>query len=185
MTLRRTVISGALAAGALIPLSQPAAAAPSVQGLTRREEKKAIDSTAAGLQELFETGGLRLDTGEFVEITLDEILARMEEQISEAPPTDMASVMWDWNRFGNCVAKELGVATAKEIIKAFNEPRVRRALKSRQWRVASSIFFETVKKVSPKLARFLIKKAANSLLPGGVVGIIVVAVAKCGVKEVI
>lgn len=86
----------------------------------------------------------------------------------------------DWLR---AWAKKLGIADAKAIIKAFAEPKVRKALKSRQWKVASSIAFNILKKTSPKIASFLIKKAAHSVLPGGAVGALAVAVGACALGE--
>lgn len=81
------------------------------------------------------------------------------------------------------MSKKLGIADAKAIIKAFAEPKVRKALKSRQWKVASSIAFNILKKTSPKIASFLIKKAAHSVLPGGAVGALVIAVGACALGE--
>ena len=79
--------------------------------------------------------------------------------------------------------KKLGIADVKAIVLAFTEPQVRRALKSRQWKVASSIAFNILKKASPKLASFLIKKAAGSLLPGGAIGILAFSAGQCALGE--
>ncbi|MBD8020476.1 hypothetical protein [Brevibacterium gallinarum] len=90
---------------------------------------------------------------------------------------------WNWNSFANCTANGLGVKAAQEIVKAFAEPKVRKALKSKQYKKASSIAFNILKKTSPKIASFIIKRAANAALPGGVVTFFSIPVGKCAVKE--
>lgn len=102
------------------------------------------------------------------------------------PTVPAAAVALQWNNehFAQRLAKKIGIADVKEIIKAFAEPKVRSALKSKQWKKASSIAFNILKKTSPKIASFIIKKAANSLLPGGVVGMLALAAGQCALGEI-
>lgn len=79
----------------------------------------------------------------------------------------------------------MGVNAGKELIKIFAEPKIRKALKSKQWKKASSIAFNLLKKSSPEIAKFIIKKAANALLPGGLITFSAFPIAKCAVKELI
>lgn len=100
-----------------------------------------------------------------------------------APSLQVQAVRWNWTSFGKCTAKELGVKVAQEIVKAFAEPKVRKALKSKQYKKASSIAFNILKKTSPKIAKFIIKRAANAALPGGVVTFFAIPIGKCAIKE--
>lgn len=67
--------------------------------------------------------------------------------------------------------------------KAVSKP-VLDALKSRQWRVTSSIIHTNLSRIpAVKGASLVIKKRANKLLPAGLPGQIVWIAGKCGVKE--
>ncbi|MBV7411460.1 hypothetical protein KRX56_01720 [Dermabacteraceae bacterium TAE3-ERU27] len=91
--------------------------------------------------------------------------------------------LWKGNRFGRCMSKKLGIADVKAVIKAFSEPQVRAALKSRQWKKASSIAFNILKRMSPRLAKELIKRATHYVLPGGAVGALAFALTQCSLGE--
>ena len=118
-----------------------------------------------------------------MDVLLDQYDKGGNLAVAVAGASQVSALSWDWNHFGSCMAKKLGIADAKAIIKAFAEPKVRKALKSRQWKVASSIAFNILKKTSPKIASFLIKKAAHSVLPGGAVGALAIAVGACALGE--
>lgn len=151
------------------------------------EELAYVERTAAELQEVEEQGGITLDDGTFQPFNFDMLLDQYDKggnvAVAVAGTSQISALSWDWNHFGNCMSKKLGIADAKAIIKAFAEPKVRKALKSRQWKVASSIAFNILKKTSPKIASFLIKKAAHSVLPGGAVGALVIAVGACALGD--
>ncbi|QPK81167.1 hypothetical protein G7Y41_09045 [Schaalia sp. ZJ405] len=90
-----------------------------------------------------------------------------------------------WSTFASCVGNGLAASFGIDILKrAFNH-EVRNALKSRQWKVASSIIFRNLNKyLGKKAAQIIIKKIAAKVLPGGLPGQIAWLVAKCGVKEI-
>lgn len=155
-------------------------------GLTP-EELAYVEQTALELQEIEEKGGVTLDDGTFQPLNFDLLLDQFDKEgnlaVAAVGTSRVAALSWDWNHFGRCMAKKLGIADAKAIIKAFAEPKVRKALKSRKWKVASSIAFNILKKTSPKIASFLIKQAARQVLPGGAVGALAVAVGACALGE--
>ncbi|MGO3089257.1 MAG: hypothetical protein ACTII7_06180 [Galactobacter sp.] len=169
-----------------------------------KEEDLFIARTAAELKEIDETGTLVTGDGTVESVDLDELLDELERaealdtgsspgltglqtvpQPGTTPSGMVTTYKWSWSRFGNCVAKGLGVNAGKELIKVFAEPKVRKALKSKQWKKSSSIAFNLLKKSSPKIAKFIIKKAANALLPGGLITFFAFPIAKCAVKELI
>ncbi|MGL5406323.1 MAG: hypothetical protein ACRDAX_05990 [Propionibacteriaceae bacterium] len=91
-----------------------------------------------------------------------------------------------WESFSNCVGDGLSQAFAIDILKQAINKEVVDALKSRQWRVASSIIHKNLSKlVGSKGASFIIKKIANKALPGGLPGQLAWIAGKCGVKEFI
>ncbi len=91
-----------------------------------------------------------------------------------------------WENYAKCVGNGVAAAFGIDILKrAINKPVVD-ALKSRQWRVASSIIHSNLKRIlGSKGASLVIKKIANKALPGGLPGQIVWIAGKCGVKEFI
>lgn len=197
-TSRRALLLAAPAAG-LATLASSAARAESNDSLEDTsalsvEELELINGTAAGLEEVDATGGIVLEDGTFQDFDFDALFAALDAGGSEqkamasaaAPAGPAVAVAMKWNNehFAKCLAKKIGIADVKEIIKAFAEPKVRKALKSKQWKKASSIAFNILKKTSPKIASFIIKKAANSVLPGGVVGMLALAAGQCALGEI-
>ncbi|PCC29629.1 hypothetical protein CIK76_04325 [Glutamicibacter sp. BW80] len=161
--------------------------------VTPEEERAFIEQSAKEFAELDATGGVTLPDGSFYRMDVDQLVQKLamaedglsvsSSQIAAGGQIGRAAVSWDWNSFGSCVAKEMGIKAAVELAKVFAEPKVRKALKSKQWRKASSIAYERLKKISPKVAKLIIKKAANSVLPGGIVTVIAIPVGKCAIKE--
>ncbi|MBP3223555.1 MAG: hypothetical protein J6M18_06495 [Actinomycetaceae bacterium] len=90
-----------------------------------------------------------------------------------------------WNSFANCIANKIANIFGMDILKrAFNQ-QVRTALKSRQWKVASSIIHKNITKiVGKKAASFLVIQIAKKALPGGLPGQIAFAAGKCAIKEI-
>lgn len=157
------------------------------------EEVAVVNNTAAGLADVETNGGIRLEDGTFQAFDFDMLFEALDgghtnqtALVAAATSRSPAAVtpQWDNSHFGKCLAKKIGIADIKAIIKAFAEPKVRKALKSKQWKKASSIAFNILKKTSPKIAKFLIKKAAHSVLPGGVVGVLALAAGQCALGEI-
>ena len=161
--------------------------------VTDEDEQAFIERSAIEFAELDATGGVTLPDGSFYKMDIEQLVQNLSlvddgfknssTRLVYGGQVGVAALSWDWNSFGNCVAKELGIKAAVEFAKVFAEPRVRKALKSKQWRKASSIAYERLKKISPKVAKLIIKKAANSVLPGGIVTVIAIPVGKCAIKE--
>lgn len=70
----------------------------------------------------------------------------------------------NWNTFANCVGNGIAKSFGLDVLKkAFNK-EVRQALKSRKWKVASSIMHRNLKKIlGKKAASFVIKKLQRKL----------------------
>lgn len=90
-----------------------------------------------------------------------------------------------WGTFANCVGNGLAKSFGLDVLKrAFNQ-EVRKALKSRQWKVASSVMHRNLKKfLGKKVASYVIKLIASKALPGGLPGQIAFQAGKCAIKEV-
>lgn len=90
-----------------------------------------------------------------------------------------------WGTFANCVGNGLAKSFGLDVLKrAFNQ-EVRKALKSRQWKVASSVMHRNLKKfLGKKVASYVIKLIASKELPGGLPGQIAFQAGKCAIKEV-
>lgn len=163
--------------------------------VTPEEEQAFIAQSAKEFAELDAKGGITLPDGSFYKMDIDQLVENLDAVEDDLTATSgrmstdgqigVAAASWNWNSFGNCVAKEMGIKAAVELAKVFAEPQVRKALKSKQWRKASSIAYERLKKISPKVAKLIIKKAANSVLPGGIVMVIAIPVGKCAIKELL
>lgn len=90
-----------------------------------------------------------------------------------------------WNSFASCVGNGLAKSFGLDVLKRAFNSKVRSALKSRQWKVASSIMHRNLTKIlGKKGASFVIKKIASKALPGGVPGQIAWQVGKCAIKEI-
>lgn len=193
---RRTLLYGGVALG--LGVAIPGAAFADDGDLTsttglNHDELILVDQTAEGFKEIVETGGFRLDDGSFQPFDFDKFYAAIDEGQSDqdvlnaaAGATGLAAVgtrKWNTQHFGKRLAKKLGIADAKAIIKAFAEPKVRKLLASHKWRKAAAAALKILKKVSPKIAKLVAKKGAKMLLPGGAAGALAWAAAQCALGE--
>lgn len=92
---------------------------------------------------------------------------------------------YSWSSFASCVGEGLAKTFGLDILKRAFNSQVRNALKSHQWKVASSIMHRNLTKILGKNgASFVIKKIAAKALPGGLPGQIAWQVGKCGLNEI-
>lgn len=87
-------------------------------------------------------GRIALPDGSFYKKDIDQLVENLdtvEDSLSANSglmSTDgqigVATASWNWNSFGKCVAKEMGIKVAVELTKVLAEPRVSKALKSKQ-----------------------------------------------------
>lgn len=119
-------------------------------------------------------------------VSFDQALAGLDRSFSAQPTLGVVAPNASWESYARCVGNGIAVAFGLDILKrAVNKPVID-ALKSRQWRVASSIIHTNLSRIlGAKGASLVIKKMENKLLPGGLPGQIVWIAAKCGVKEFI
>lgn len=123
----------------------------------------------------------------------DATIAKLGSSLSAQPTLDQFSPKSaviapyaSWDSYARCVGEGIAAAFAIDVLKqAINKPVID-ALKSRQWRVASSIIHTNLSRIlGSKGASFVIKKIASKALPGGLPGQLIWIAAKCGVKEFI
>lgn len=197
LTSRRSVLLAASLTGASLGIPAAARAEGTdalsdTSGLTA-DELAVVNATAQGFEQVDTKGGVVVEDGSFQPFDFDKLFAALDEGASDqkaltqaavaTPQSAAVAMKWNTDHFVKCLAKKIGIADVKQIIKAFAEPKVRKALKSKQYKKASSIAFNILKKTSPKIAKFLIKKAARSVLPGGAVGMLAMAAGQCALGE--
>lgn len=110
--------------------------------VTPEEERAFVEQSAREFAELDAKGGVTLPDGSFYRMDVDQLVQKLamvenglsvsSSQIAVEGQLGRAAVSWDWNSFGACVAKEMGIKAAVELAKVFAEPKVRKALKSKQ-----------------------------------------------------
>ncbi|USR79945.1 hypothetical protein [Arcanobacterium pinnipediorum] len=90
---------------------------------------------------------------------------------SDAPIRPGTITTQDWNSFASCVGSGLAQSFGLDVLKRAFDSQVRNALKSHQWKVASSIMHRNLTRLlGKKGASFVIKKIAAKALPGGLPG---------------
>ena len=110
-------------------------------------------------------------------VAFDQAITGLNRSFSSQTRLGMVSPNASWESYAQCVGHNMKQAVNKPVIDA---------LKSRQWRVASSIIHTNLSRIlGAKGASIVIKKIANKFLPGGLPGQIIWIAGKCGVKEFI
>lgn len=119
-------------------------------------------------------------------VAFDQAITGLNRSFSSQTRLGMVSPNASWESYAQCVGHNIAIAFGLDILKqAVNKPVID-ALKSRQWRVASSIIHTNLSRIlGAKGASIVIKKIANKFLPGGLPGQIIWIAGKCGVKEFI
>lgn len=148
-----------------------------VTSVTTRINAPVSDSDKA----LYET-----DDAEIVAM-LNEMASQFKYYSTNGSYDDLISAMEDrgWSSYLNCVAKGVARSFGLDILKEVFTDEVRGLLKSRQWKVVSSVIHRNLsKKLGKKGASWVIKKMATKFLPGGLPGTIAFQAAVCGLKEI-
>lgn len=201
-TLTRNAAAAALSCSMLVSFVAPVNASESPDktpqaisastdsvNVTPEEEAAFVRVVSEDLRILSDRGVHRFENGRLVHLSFNEFLDQAAAGIENSSKTNSSTrtrsaAAWSWNSYGVCLASELGIAQAKEVILILKQDSIQAVIKSRQFQTAAKLLYKGIAKVSPKLAQFLAKKAAKAALPGGAVSLLLVPIVKCAGKQV-
>lgn len=172
----------------LVSIKVSADTAENVELTSEMTDAQSEAALATELEYLF-TKAIKLDDDGYAsQINTEAIKARYgtSDELTQLEQQLEQNAKNSENRdFVKCMKNGLRNAVGLDILKRAYTKEVRKYLKSKAWKKASSILFRNIKRVAGKKAgQFLVKKLAGKLLPGGVPAQLAWIAGKCAVKNI-
>lgn len=129
-----------------------------------------------------------LESVEALAEAFEEAEANYDGELYADPSDEVQSVLYStigWKSFNKCVANGAANVFGLDILKRAINKKVVKALKSRQYKKATSIIHTNISKIAgKKYASKVIKFMARKLLPGGLPAQLSWVLGKCGLKQI-